>query len=520
MEVRRAFLSVHDKSNLEHFVRSLQALEIEVVATSGTAEFLKEKGILVTPAATYTGSPELFDGTLKTLHPRIHGGMAATDDEGDQAELTAIGGGPIDILAVNLTPVVAQTDVGLDNLLRQVDLGGPSLIRTGVCNYQRVTVLVDPEDYGRVLKQLLDYQRIPEELRRKLAIKAMATLARYDALLGREVTSYDQRGERRPTPELMSLLYERFSDLPSGDNEHQSATMYGGAITPPGTLPQAILYGTGKGEVPTVQQLRDAAMALDLLAEFPEPAVTVVSRRRPVATVVGGTIESAVAAAIKLLGPRLSSGLLATNAQIDPACPPLLRFAPIDALVAPSFHADALPVLQKRDGLCILATRGVLPKDRAGWDLVPIPAGLVVEQRDAVADGEVAQGKVMSQRQPLPAELRALDFAWKVAKYTRSDAIVIARVDSDGTLRTVGVGGGGTTRREAIELALSQAGPAAAGGVVASDGTIDDASDLDVLMKRGIVALAHPGGPKDADIIAAGSNVLALIATGVSHLRD
>ncbi|MEO7095364.1 MAG: hypothetical protein ABI175_19060, partial [Polyangiales bacterium] len=432
MKIRRALISVYDKSNLEHFVRSLQALEVEVVATAGTAEHLKQSGILVTDVATYTGSPELYDGTIKTLHPRIHGALAAADTPADQAELAAIGGGPIDVVAVNLAPLVFQDDLGLDNVLRQVDLGGPSLLRSAACNYARVLVITDPEDYGRVLKQYLDYQRVPDPMRRRYAIKAMAMLARYDAALGREVTSYDEDGERLATPELMSFLVDRVTDLPMGDNAQQSATMYAEPITPEGTLPQAILYGTGDGEVPTVQQLRDAAVALDLLAELPPPAVTIFARRRPIVTVTAKTLAAAVELAVQSAGPQLSSGLIATNVQIDPQSASAFRDGPIDCVVAPAIHADALEILQAREGLCILAMRAMLPAARPGYELLQIPFGLVVEQRDGPSEGEVARGKVLSQRQPTQEELVALDFAWKVAKYSRSDAVVIARTDNTG----------------------------------------------------------------------------------------
>jgi phosphoribosylaminoimidazolecarboxamide formyltransferase/IMP cyclohydrolase len=505
---RRALISVHDPRNLVDLVQRLLDMGTDVIASEDNATFLKQKGVGVRTVDELLGRAPGASKRVETLDARIHAGIA------DEKSTT-----PIDVVVVNLPPVPSPGEP-LDAVLAAADLHRPALMQTAATSYARVVVLVDPDEYGRIVQKILDYEEVPLEDRRDLAIRALGILARYVATLGRTASMFDEKGEPRPTPELYARVVERTSDLRGGDNPQQSATLYAEPDARPGALPQAIMYGTGESELPTAAQMRDAARALDLVSEIAAPTATVSARGRPLAVVTAATSAAAVSAALRSAMPmQPSAPLVASNTEIDAATAGKLLRNELHTIVAPSFETAALDAFAEEAGPCVIATRGVPPPTRAGLEAIEIPAGVVLETRDATADGEVANGKVVTQRQPTVNEIRALDFAWKVAKHAPSDAIVIAREDEDGTLRTVGIGAAAPSRRIALEQALTQAGPAAAGAVIASDGPIEQRAEIDLILSRGVLAVVHPGSANDLENVAGGSHVLAMIATGVSHFR-
>jgi phosphoribosylaminoimidazolecarboxamide formyltransferase/IMP cyclohydrolase len=513
---RRALISVHDQTNLDDFVQRLLALDVEVVASEDNAAFLKQKGIVVRTIDELVGRGPGFPRKVEALDARVFAGILAAEEH--VPGLATIGSGPIDLVAVNLARVT--TGPSLDDALAATEIDRPALLRAAATNYARVIVLVDPDDYGTVLKRLIDYDEVPLEKRRELSIRALSILARYDAALGRASSSFDRDGAPRPTPELFTLVATAATELRSGTNAQQAATFYAEEGAPRGSLPNAIMYGSGDAALPRADQLRDSARAMALVAEHAPPTAALLARGRPVSVAVAATISAAVAAVLRSMPPALSSPLLACNTQIDPSTATLLAQAKLATLVAPSLHVQALDVMQAVPDLCIVATRDLPSPTRTGFDVTVVHAGVIAESRDASADGEVTRGKVVTQRIPTAKELRALELAWKVAKHAPSDAIVIAREDDDGTLRTLAIAAAAPSRRRAIDEALALAGPAAAGAALVSDGPIDDLADLTPILDRGVLAVAHPGSARDAENVARSTHVLTMIATEVSHLSS
>lgn len=523
MELRRALVSVADKTNLEILARTLQAVHVEVLATPGSAAFLRASNFPdVVELSAFPTTPALLGDKITTLHAAVHAGIVATDDPADQLTVGAIGGAPIGMVVVNLTPVARTARPSFDELVASIDLGGPALLSSAISAWDRVVVLSDPADYGKVLQELVKKSEISDETRRRLAIKASTILARHQATLANQLSCFNKEGVRRPTSTTLAVVVDRVAPFKKGgDNPQQSAAMYAFPQPPPGTIPDAVLFAKGEAEVPTFHQALDATLAFDLLAEFDEPTCSIVARQRPVSTASASSLEGAFALALRGCGGApLSSAIVGFNGDVSAALAAEVAKTAATAIATKSFDPQGIELLTtQRPDLCLIATRELLSPSHEELNLRTTPSTILAEERDVTCRGEVERGAVLSARQPLETETRALSFAWKVAKYCRSDACVVARVDADGSVRTLGVGASAVSRREAIDLALAQAGPATAGAVLASDGAITDAADLDLIMRRGIVAVAHPGSPNDAAIITAGSNVLAMVSTGVSHLR-
>jgi phosphoribosylaminoimidazolecarboxamide formyltransferase/IMP cyclohydrolase len=477
---RRALISVDDRSGLVDFVQRLIALEFDVAASAANAAFLAEQGMAV----------------------------RVMENEPDAGE--------VDLVVVNLR---SPAGVTFDEVLASADLERAALLREAATRYGRVIVVVDPDDYAMVVKSLLRGGEVPLSQRRALAQRALGALARHDALLARDASCFDDEGHPRSTPGIFTLVEGRTAELRFGDNRWQTATLYAQKGAPRGTLPQAIMYGLGEGEVPSAGQLRDAARARDLVAEIASPASAVLGRGHAVSVVAARTIAAAVREALRGARPGLSAPLLACNAPVDAETAAILAQAGLGTIVVPSLHPDAVEVLQARPGPCVIALRAMPSPTRAGFESTIVDAAVVVQARDATADGEVVRGRVVSQRRPTEKQLRALEFAWKVAKHALSDAVVIAREDDDGTLRTIAIAGGAPSRRSALELAFSLAGPAADGAVLASDGPIEERADMELVVGRGVLAAVHPGNTHDAQNLVDVAHILAAIATGVSHLK-
>ncbi len=512
---RRALISVHDTTELEDLVQRLLSLGVEVVASTRNAQFLREKDVFVRTIGELVGGGAV-PTQLEAFDARIFAGIMASEDE--LPALASFGGHPIDLVVVNLARVEKNANT-LDEVLSKAELERPALIRAAAINHARVVVLVRPEDYGRVMKRLIDYDDVPLETRRELAIRALGLLARHEAALGRAASSFDREGAPRATPELLTVVATQASELRAPPRSLQVATFYAEENAPRGSLPTALMYGSGDAALPTAMQLRSSEQALELIAELTSPAVALFSRGRPVVVVVAETVNAAVIQVLRAMPKGLSAPLVVSNQQVDPASAQLLAQAPLETLVAPSVHVDALDVLQAKSDLCIVVTRELPSPTRAGLDLTVVRAGLVAETHDATAAGEVIRGEVVTTRRPTEKELRALELAWKVAKHAPSDAIVRAREDDDGTLRTIGIAASATSRRSAIREALALAAEAATGAVLASDAPVDQLADLNVILDAGILAVAHPGSAADAANVAGSTHVLTMVATGVSHLK-
>jgi phosphoribosylaminoimidazolecarboxamide formyltransferase/IMP cyclohydrolase len=518
--IRRALLSVSDKTGLIPFAQALAARGVELLSTGGTHKALAQAGVPVTTVEAYTGSPEVMDGRVKTLHPRVHGGILMRG-EVDDADLARLGGKPIDLVCVNLYPfaeTVAKPGASHADIIENIDIGGPSMVRSAAKNHARVTVVTDPSDYATLLAEIEASGEVSLATRRRLAAKAFAHTAAYDGMVSGYLSTTD--GEAEPSraekfPRYLTLPFERAYTLRYGENPHQTGAFYRDRGARPGSLAAAESLGAGGKEL-SFNNLVDVDAALEAVREFTEPAAVVVKHTNPCGVAVGADLASAYRTAREADPVSAFGGIVALNGEVDGATARVLAETFLECIVAPRFTEEALGVLRAKKNLRLLATGAWLPADYAELTYKRVGGGIVVQDRDATAGGEVENARVVTKRAPTEEERRALAFAWKVCKHVKSNAIVFAR---DG--RTVGVGAGQMSRVESVKIAAGKAGDLAKGAVMASDAFFPFPDGLELAAQHGIVAVAQPGGSvKDEDLIAAADRAgMAMVFTGVRHFR-
>jgi phosphoribosylaminoimidazolecarboxamide formyltransferase / IMP cyclohydrolase len=530
MAIHTALLSVSDKTGLFEFAKALHARGVKILSSGGTAKALVEAGVPVETVESYTGSPEVMGGRVKTLHPRVHGGILSRG-EIDRGDLERIGGREIDLVCVNLYPfekTAADPKSGHEHIVENIDIGGPSMIRSAAKNHARVAVVCDPADYGRVIEALGNVGapgEIPADLRAQLAAKAFAHTAAYDAAISGYLSSRASDGTRAQFPHYLTLPFERAYGLRYGENPHQQAAFYVERNAPPGSLARAESLGTGGGATPSASpkkgelsfnNLVDVDAALDAVREFDRPAAVVVKHTNPCGVAVAGALDVAYKTARDADPLSAFGGIVALNREVDEATARLLAETFLECVVAPEFSDAALQILQAKKNLRLLATGAWLGADHASLQYKRVGGGLVVQTRDATAAGEVTRGKVVGKRPPTAEELTSLEFAWRVCKHVKSHAIVLARGE-----HTVGVGAGQMSRVISVQIACEKAGELSKGSVLASDAFFPFPDGLEAAAKAGITAVAQPGGSvKDPDVIAAAdAHGIALVMTGVRHFR-
>jgi phosphoribosylaminoimidazolecarboxamide formyltransferase/IMP cyclohydrolase len=518
MAIRTALLSVSDKSGLLELARALSARGVSILSSGGTAKSLSEAGVPVETVESYTGSPEVMDGRVKTLHPRVHGGILSRGDV-DAADLARLGGRPIDLVCVNLYPfekTVADPKSSHAHIVENIDIGGPSMVRSAAKNHARVTVVCDPADYPRVLEAMTaNGGEVPEAMRAELAAKAFAHTAAYDAAISGYLSSRNPDGSRTLFPQYLTLPFERAYGLRYGENPHQQGAFYVERGAPAGALARAESLGAGGKEL-SFNNLVDVDAALDCVREFDGPAAVVVKHTNPCGVAVADSLAEAYRAARDADALSAFGGIVALNREVDEPTARLLAETFLECVVAPRFAPGALEILRAKKNLRLLATGAWLGADHAALQYKRVGGGLVVQTRDATAGGEVRAAKVVTKRAPTDAELRDLDLAWRVCKHVKSNAIVLA-----GGAHTTGIGAGQMSRVVSVQIACEKAGEAARGSVLASDAFFPFPDNVEVAAKHGITAVAQPGGSvKDADVIAAAdAHGLAMVFTGVRHFR-
>jgi phosphoribosylaminoimidazolecarboxamide formyltransferase/IMP cyclohydrolase len=517
MAVRTALVSVSDKSGLVPFVRSLAARGVRVLSSGGTAKALAAEGLGVETVENYTGSPEVMDGRVKTLHPRVHAGILSRGDR-DARDLDRLGAREIDLVVVNLYPferVAADPGSGHDDIVENIDIGGPSMVRSAAKNHARVTVVCDVRDYGRVLDEIKRHGDTTLATRAELAAKAFAHTAAYDAAISGYLSSREEDGGRSRFSRYLTLPFERAYGLRYGENPHQEAAFYLDRDAPRGSLARAESVGAGGKEL-SFNNLVDADAALDAVREFERPAAVVVKHTNPCGAAVAATLVEAYRQAREADPLSAYGGIVALNREVDEATARVLTETFLECVVAPSFAASALDVLRAKKNLRLLATGGWLGPEHAALACKRVGGGLVVQDRDATAAGEVTRGKVVTQRPPTKDETASLEFAWRVCKHVKSNAIVLARGEV-----TVGVGAGQMSRVVSVQIAGEKAGERARGSVLASDAFFPFPDGLQAAASAGVTAVAQPGGSvNDANVIAAAdARGLAMVMTGVRHFR-
>jgi phosphoribosylaminoimidazolecarboxamide formyltransferase/IMP cyclohydrolase len=514
--MKTALISVSDKRGVVELARALADAGMRILSTGGTARAMREAGVPVTDVSEYTGSPEVMDGRVKTLHPRVHGGLLMRDTHEDRAELAQLGGDPIDLVVVNLYPFEQTVARGAphDEVIENIDIGGPSMLRSAAKNHARVTVVVDPDDYPEVL-EAMRAGGTSLALRARLAAKAFTHTAAYDGAIAGYLTSVRSDGAREPFPGTLSLQFEKVYDLRYGENPHQRGAFYVERNAPMGALARAESLGAGGKEL-SFNNLVDVEAALDAVREHDAAAAVVVKHTNPCGVATAGTLAEAYRVARDADALSAFGGIVALNREVDLATAMLLGETFLECVVAPAFAADALEALRAKKNLRLLVTGGWLPATHAELALRRIGGGLVVQDRDATGGDEVARATLATRRAPTDEERAALEFAWRVVKHVKSNAIVFAKPG-----RTVGVGAGQMSRVVSVQLAAQKAGAEARGAVMASDAFFPFADGLEEAAKAGVTAVVQPGGSKKDDevIAAADAAGIAMLFTGARHFR-
>jgi phosphoribosylaminoimidazolecarboxamide formyltransferase/IMP cyclohydrolase len=520
VRVRRALLSVSDKTGIADFASGLAELGVEIVSTGGTAEALREAGIPVRGVEELTGSAEILDGRVKTLHPRLHAALLAVrDDPAHAATLEAERIDPIDLVCVNLYPferTVAELDVSEAEALENIDIGGPTMIRAAAKNHRYVAVVVRPESYDAVLAELQESDgEVSLETRHWLANEAFAYTARYDAAISRW---FGARYEEFPSHWVAA--YEKFLDLSYGENPHQSAALYAqvGART-------HVLSRVAKlhGRALSFNNVLDLDSARRLLGEFEQPACVIVKHNNPCGVAVAGSVAEAYEGALACDPMSAFGGVVALNGDVDEALARRLHNNFVEVLIAPSYDESALEVLRQKEAIRILEAGEQRANDLAEKDLKRVSGGLLVQDTDRSVDVR-EEMQVPTKAQPDERQWADLLFAWTVARHVRSNAIVIAK---DGA--TLGIGAGQMSRVDSVRIAIDKAHEARrdeaakllGGSAVASDAFFPFPDGPQQAIDAGATVFIQPGGSKRDDEVIAACDAAgaAMVLTGRRHFR-
>jgi phosphoribosylaminoimidazolecarboxamide formyltransferase/IMP cyclohydrolase len=523
--VRRALISVHDKSGVVDFARGLAALGAEILSTGGTARLLRDSGIAVVDVAEVTGFPEMLDGRVKTLHPGVHGGILARRDLPEHvAALERHRIRPIDLVAVTLYPfesTVARAGVTLDEAIENIDIGGPSMIRGAAKNHAHVAVVTDPGQYGPVLDELRRGDgALSDATRFRLAFEAFRRTAQYDAAIAAYLREPGAVGRVAATPDgfpdRLTIEGSRVQALRYGENPHQSAAFYRPAGTPLGLGAATQLHGPEL----SYNNLLDWSAALGLLLEFEAPTAVVIKHTNPCGVATGQSAGEAARRAKACDPVSIYGGIVGVNRTVDLEVVKELSGILLEILFAPAYEPDALEEIRRTKKKCrvfqLPCARGDYPSRmqevRSVW------GGVLLQEAD-LTDLDPAALRVVSRRAPTEAELRALRFGWLVAKHAKSNAIVLATAD-----QVVGVGAGQMNRVDSARIAVMRArelGLETRGSVCASDAFFPFRDGLDVVAKAGATAVIHPGGSvRDEEVVAAADeHGMAMVVCGIRHFK-
>ena len=507
---KRALLSVSDKTGIVDFARRVAALGYEIVSTGGTQKVLEGAGVPVINVSEITNFPECLDGRLKTLHPIVHGGiLAMRSNPGHMAQIEGLGIEPIDIVAINLYPfkqTILKEGVQLDEAIENIDIGGPTMIRAAAKNWPDVTVLVDPADYAGVL-EMLENGGMTRERRFELAYKVFEHTAHYDAL----IAEYLRREIGTEFPETFTVTYEKEQSMRYGENPHQNACFYREVGGLAGTLAAAEQL---HGKELSYNNIADADAAISLLKEFEEPCCVAVKHANPCGVGVGGNIFEAWRNAYEADPVSIFGGIIALNRTCDAQTAAEIGGIYVEIVIAPAYTDEALETLTAKKNVRILLLEDICaPVHPYARDFKKVRGGLLVQDADRTTYDEC---KTVTKRELTSDEQRSLDFAWKVCKHTKSNAIVLANGG-----RVVGIGQGQTSRIGALELALLRAGDKAIGAVMASDAYFPFPDCVEAADKAGITAIMQPGGSiaDQKSIDAADGADIAMVFTGVRHFK-
>lgn len=511
-KIRRALLSVSDKRGVAEFAKGLAQLGVEIISSGGTAKALQDAGVKATPVSQFTGFPEMMDGRVKTLHPKIFGGiLGVRTNEEHVREAKENGIEFIDVVAVNLYPfkqTVANPNVSLEEAIEQIDIGGPSLVRAAAKNHAFTTIIVDANDYSRVLQELSEKGETSGQLRRELALKAFKHTAEYDAAIANYLGKIVANSK---FPDVLMLSLSKLQDLRYGENPHQAAALY---ADPQDGEPSVASAKQLQGKQLSYNNILDSNSALELVREFEETTAVIVKHNNPCGVASASSVLEAYKTARAVDPESAFGGIIALNACVEKELAQEIVSTFVEVVLAPSYSSEALEMFKTKKNVRVLEVSGLRKPKIPCFDYRSVVGGLLAQERNVqLFAGDL---KVVSKRAPTEEEWKALNYAWRVCKHVKSNAIVYARGD-----RAVGIGAGQMKRIDSAKLGAMIASGPITGTVMASDAFFPFRDGIDAAAKLGITAVIQPGGSiRDEDVInAVNEHKLAMVFTGIRHFR-
>jgi len=514
--IQQALISVSDKTGVADFARSLTERGVKILSTGGTAKLLRESGIACRDVSDYTGFPEMMDGRVKTLNPKVHGGiLARRDNDGDLASMAEHDIEPIDLVCVNLYPfreAVAKDGCTISDAIENIDIGGPCMVRASAKNHKFVTIVVDPSDYAMLLDAMAD-DTLDENKRRALAVKAFAHTAAYDGAIANHFSALNADGSKRAFPDIFTRQFIKTADeLRYGENPHQAGAFYADPEDCGLSLADCPVL---QGKAISYNNISDSDAAFALVRDLSDEAVVIVKHANPCGVAMGGGSQAEIyeraraADSVSAFG-----GIAAFNRELSEATAKLIAETFMEVVIAPGFSDGARAVLKERKNLRLMLAPAITPVS-GGLEFKRVNGGLLVQDRDAHQLNRDAC-KVITSRAPSEQEWTDMLFSWSVAKHVKSNAIVFAK---NGT--TLGVGAGQMNRVNSTRIAAHHGGEAIAGSAVASDAFFPFRDGVDALAEAGATAVIQPGGSiRDEEVIAAANeHGIAMVFTGIRHFR-
>ncbi len=512
--IKRALISVSDKTGIVEFARELESLGIEIISTGGTANALSNAGIKVLNVSDVTKFPECLDGRVKTLHPAIHAGILAMRGNPDHMkQIAKLGVAPIDMVVINLYPfkqTILKEGVTLEEAIENIDIGGPTMLRAASKNYQDVVVLVDPADYNDILKQIKADGDVSVDAKFRLACKVFEHTSHYDTMIAGYLRN---RTNDRSFPATFTMTFEKMQDMRYGENPHQKAAFYREVPVPPGAITQAIQF---HGKELSYNNINDTNGAIELLKEFDGPAVVAVKHANPCGVATAPTIYEAYIKAYEADPVSIFGGIVAANGEIDSKTAEEINKIFVEIVIAPSFSKDAMDVLMQKKNIRLLQLGKIAARlPSYTLDMKKVSGGLLVQNIDngIYNDDELS---FVTAAKPDASQMEDLKFAMKVVKHTKSNAIVLAKAG-----QTIGIGPGQMNRITSARIAADYAGSKAAGAVMASDAFFPFPDCVELAAKAGIKAIIQPGGSlKDQESIDACNKYgIAMVFTNMRHFK-
>ena len=522
LKVKNALISVYEKEGIIDLVRGLSSLGVNILSTGGTSRLLSDKGIAVTNISEYTGFPEMLEGRVKTLHPKIHAGiLALRNKKSHLAVLKKFGIELIDMVVVNLYPfekTASLEGIEFDEILEMIDIGGPTMVRAAAKNFRDVVIVVDPADYQPIIHDLREQGDIQIEKRFELALKAFQHTSHYDAAIYSYFSEIDHTGKPaqkklfQDFPERLLLQFMKTQELRYGENPHQRGAFYRERIKNIASVAYSVQL---QGKELSFNNIMDFDASLSLVTEFTAPACVIVKHTNPCGAATGQDLLTAYQSALETDPVSAFGSVIAFNRKLDRRTAEAIASTFIEGIIAPGFYPEALKIFSSKKNLRVLQIGDLKNFRKIGFDLRRVNGGILVQDWDAMAEN-IKKAKVVTKRKPAPDEMEALAFAWKVVKHVKSNAIVFARKD-----RTVAVGAGQMSRVDSVRLCIQKAQVPVKGSVMASDAFFPFRDGVDEAGRAGITAVIQPGGSiRDEEVIkAADEKKIAMLFTGVRHFR-